>query len=71
MAARSPHHRPQKAELLLGHLDGVEPAPADVEGEAPELAKSVADTIEQSGVLLDQELRSVIAAALLVAQDEQ
>src|SRR5215207_7114079 len=34
--------------------DGVEPAPADVEGEASELAKSVADTIEQPGVLLHQ-----------------
>ena len=70
MAARSPHYRPQKAELLLGHLYGVELAPADVEREASELAEGVADTIEQPVVLLHQVLRSVIAAALLAAQNE-
>jgi hypothetical protein len=53
--------------LLLGHLYRVKPAPADVEGEAPELPEGVADTIEQPGVLLDQELGPVIAASLLVA----
>jgi hypothetical protein len=57
--------------LLLGHLDGVEPAPANVERESPELAQSVADAIEQPGVLFHQVLRSVIAASLLVAQDEE
>jgi hypothetical protein len=39
--------------LLLGNLDGVEPAPAEVEGEAPELTQGVADAIEQPGVFLD------------------
>jgi len=57
--------------LLLGHLDGVESASTHVEGEAPELAQGIADAIKQPGVLLDQEPRSVIAASLLVAQDEQ
>jgi hypothetical protein len=57
--------------LLLGHLYRVKPAPPDVEGEAPELAQCVADAIEQPGVVSYQVLRSVIAASLLVAQDEK
>jgi hypothetical protein len=57
VTAWSTHHRLQEAALLLGHLYRVKPAPADVEGEAPELAQGVANTVEQPDVLLDQEPR--------------
>jgi hypothetical protein len=71
VAAGSVQDCPQPADLLLGYLDRVEPALADVEREAPKFADGVADTIEQPGVLFHQVLRTVIAAALLVTQDEE
>src|SRR5205823_11847700 len=71
MAARAAQRRAQPAELLFRHLNRVELAAAHKEAEAAELAERVANSPEQLCMALRHVARPVIAAALLVADEEQ
>ena len=71
VAARPPDGRLQPADLLLGHLDRIEPLAAHLEGEAAELAEAVAHALEQLRVLLDEVARAEVAATLLVGEDDE
>ena len=71
MAARSADRRADETPLLLGDLDRIEPSAADPLGEAADLAERVADAVEEIGVLLDEVLRTELAACLLVARERE
>ncbi len=61
----------QPADLLLGHLDRIEALAAEVHRCAAELTERVPHAVEQVGVLLDEVLRTEVAAVLLVAQHRE
>src|SRR5439155_474566 len=71
MAAAAWHARLQPADLLLGDLNEVHAAAADLDVEAAELADCVLDTVEEMCVLLDEKFRAVVAASLLVHQHRE
>jgi hypothetical protein len=68
---RSPQRHAQRADLLLGDHDRVEPAPGDVHREAAELADREAEPLEELRVLVDHEARAGVPAAFFVAQKAQ
>src|SRR4051795_12832781 len=61
----------QPADLLLGDLDRIQALAAELQREAAELADRVLHPVEQLRLLLDEELRTEVAAVLLVGQDGQ
>ena len=63
--------RAQPAHLLLRDLDRVETAPGDPDRRATELSEGVLRASEGVGMLLRHEPGALVAAVLLVAQDEQ
>jgi hypothetical protein len=67
--AAAADRRLQPADLLLRDLDRIEAPPAEVQREAAELAQRVGDSLEQVGVLLDEEPSAEVAACLLVSKD--
>ena len=71
VAAAARHPRFQPADLFLRDLNEKHAAPADLHVEAAELADRVFDPVEEMCVLLDEELRAVVAARFLVRQHGQ
>src|SRR5207302_3974521 len=71
VAARPVDEAAQPADLLLGHLDGIEAPAADRLRSAAELAERVAHALEQIGVLVGEEARAEVAAVLLIAEDRE
>ena len=71
MPARSANRCANETALLLGDLDRIERPSSGPLGESAELAERVADAVEVIGVLLDEVLRTELAACLLVARERE
>src|SRR5918997_4234233 len=71
MPAGSADGRFQPADLLLGHLNRIEPRPGEMGRDTTDLAEREADSLEQLRMLPGKEARPVVAAVLLVAEHRQ
>src|SRR5580765_363864 len=71
VAAAAADRRLQPADLLLAELDRVEALARDLPGDPARFSKGMPDAGEKLGMLLDEELRAVVAAVLLVAEDDE
>src|SRR6185436_12786168 len=71
VAPAAAHRRLQPADLLLAELDRVEALARDLLGDPTRLSKGMPDAGKELGMLLDEELRAVVAAVLLVAEDDE
>src|SRR4051794_22911743 len=71
VASTSADGRAQPADLLLGDLDRVEPCACDPLRRTAELAEGVLRAAEYIRSIFGDELRSLVAPVLFVAQDEQ
>src|SRR4029077_15405217 len=61
----------EPADLLLAELDRVEALACDLLGDPARLSERMPDAGEELGMLLDEELRAVVAAVLLVTEDDE
>ena len=71
VAARAADRRLEPADLLFAELDRIEALPCDHLGDPAGLAERVTDAREELGVFLDEELRTEVAAVLLVAEHDE
>src|SRR4029079_8926217 len=71
VAARTADRRLEPADLLFAELDRIEALPRDHLGDPAGLAERVTDSREDLGVFLDEELRTEVAAVLLVAEHDE
>ena len=71
MTAGTAHASTHPADLLLAQAYGREAPAGDVQREAAELTKCVADAPEELCVLRDEMAGAVVAAGLLVREDAQ
>ena len=71
VAGAAARRQPHPGHALLGGLDEVDPLPAHGGAEAADLADRLGHAVEVVGVLLDHDLRAVVAPGLLVGGERQ